>query len=512
MKERFSTRAGMMLAMLGMAVGTGNIWRFPRIVAKNGGGEFLVAWFVFLFLWSIPIILLEFGMGRKTRRGPIKAFMEMMGPKWAWMGAFCVLVTTFITFYYCVVAGWTARYAIAAILQEIPGAKPGAFWVDFTGSFVPVLFHGLIIGATSWVVIKGVKGIEKVTTWLMPALIVLILILCVRSVFLPGASDGLAFLFSVDWGNLAHPTIWVEALIQNAWDTGAGWGLVLCYAAYMRDNEDTTLNAVLLPTANNLISLFAAIMIFSTVFSAVPQLMEKAIEDPSVLDGLTSLSNAVKDGATFSPQLMQETIFNEGNKGITFIWMPELFKTMYMGQFFMILFFIALAFAAFTSMIAQVEVTTRAFVDAGMKRKKAVKIICGGIFALGIPSAIWMPVLDNQDWVWGVALMLAGLFFAISVIPYGVKKFREEHLNHADSNIKIGVWWDVVIRVLAPIQMLALLIWFAYDNISNNPDTWFKPFSLADPYNVGTVLFQWFIVLALLILFNKWIVKKNTSS
>ena len=82
----FSSRWTMMLVMLGMAVGTGNIWRFPRIVAKNGGGEFLIAWVVFLFMWSIPLILLEFGMGRKTRSGPIKAFIIMMGPKWAWMG------------------------------------------------------------------------------------------------------------------------------------------------------------------------------------------------------------------------------------------------------------------------------------------------------------------------------------------------------------------------------------------------------------------------------------------
>ena len=110
----------------------------------------------------------------------------------------------------------------------------------------------------------------------MPILILLILVLTVRALFLPGASQGLSFLFTIDWANLAHPKIWVEALIQNAWDTGAGWGLVLCYAAYMRKNEDTTLNAIMLPTANNIISLLAAIMVFSTVFSAVPQLMEQA--------------------------------------------------------------------------------------------------------------------------------------------------------------------------------------------------------------------------------------------
>ena len=329
---------------------------------------------------------------------------------------------------------------------------------------------------------------------------------------MPGASEGLSYLFTVDWGNLANPRIWIEALIQNAWDTGAGWGLVLCYAAYMKDKEDTALNAVALPVANNIVSLMAGIMIFSTVFSAVPQLMEQAQTDPTVLEGLGTLGKAVQDGETFSVELVQKTVFSEGNAGITFIWMPQLFKTMFMGQFFMILFFVALAFAAFTSMIAQVEVTTRAFVDAGMDRKKAIKIIAIGVFTLGLPSAIWMPALENQDWGWGVALMLAGLFFAISIIPYGVKKFREENLNHENSNIRIGRIWDFIIVVLAPAQMIFLLIWFFYSSWKENPITWLKPFDPDNLFNVGTIVVQWTFVLVILILANNWLVKRTSGS
>ena len=172
----------------------------------------------------------------------------------------------------------------------------------------------------------------------------------------------------------------------------------------------------------------------------------------------------------------------------------------------------ALACAAFTSMIAQVEVTTRAFVDAGMDRIKATKIICIGVFALGLPSAIWMPVLENQDWVWGVALMLAGLFFAISIIPYGVKKFREENLNHKHSNIKVGRIWDFMIVVLAPAQMIFLLGWFCYSSWKDNPDTWLKPFDPDNLFNVGTIVVQWTVVLVILILANNWIVKKTTGA
>ena len=510
-KPAFSSRWSMMLAMLGMAVGTGNIWRFPRIAAKNGGGEFLVAWIVFLFLWSIPLILLEFGLGRKTRSGPIKTFIQMLGPRWAWMGAFCVFVTAAIMFYYSVVAGWTLRYTIATIGGEIPEDAPGAFWNSYTQSFWPVLTHGVMIALATLVVVKGVKGIEKLTNILMPLLILIILLLTGRALMLPGAKEGLNYMFTVDWAALTNAQIWIEALVQNAWDTGAGWGLVLCYAVYLREKEDTALNAFILPATNNLLSLLAGIMVFCTVFSIVPQLIESAQTDPSLLQGLGSLEQRVAEGATYSTELLNETIFSENNSGITFIWMPQLFKLMGFGQVFMLLFFFGLSLAAFSSLVAMMEVVARTFIDAGMRRERAILLIGSAGFLLGIPSALSMKFLDNQDWVWGVALMVAGLFFALSITGYGIKKFREEQLNHADSNIKIGRWWDVIIRILAPLQMAFLLIWFLYQSWESNPQGWLLPFEADNVFNVGTVLFQFVVVLGLLILFNKWIVRKSTD-
>lgn len=511
--ERFGSRLGMMLAMLGMAVGTGNIWRFPRIVATNGGGEFLVAWVVFLFVWSIPLILLEFGMGRKTRGGPVKAFIQMMGPRWAWMGAFAVFVTTAITFYYSVVAGWTVRYAVATLTGEVPEAVPGTFWRQFTESNWPILTHGVMFAATVFVVACGVRAIEKVALVLMPTLIALILALTVRALTLDGAGEGLRYMFSVDWVRLAEPGVWMEALTQNAWDTGAGWGLVLCYAAYMREREDTALNAFLLPTANNVISLLAGIMVFCTVFSVVPRLIESS--NPDLLASLSpELKQAIDEGQSFSPELMQSTVFSSktGNTGITFIWMPQLFKGIPGGRFFMLLFFLALAFAAFTSMVAMVEVTTRTLVDAGWQRTRAIMIVGTVGFLMGIPSAISMQVLNNQDWVWGIALMLSGLFFAICIIVHGVKNFRHEHLNHADSDITIGRWWDFVIGVLVPLQAVVLMIWFLYGSWMDDPQGWLKPFDPDNVFNVGTVLAQFAVVLVVLIVANRWIVKQMASN
>ena len=506
--ESFSSRWLMMLAMLGMAVGTGNIWRFPRIAAQNGGGEFLVAWVVFLLLWSIPLILVEFGAGRMTRLGPVGAFMRLMGPRWAWMGAFVAFVATAIMFYYSVVAGWTLRYTWAAATGEVPGTQPGTFWNNYTTSVWPVLTHGIAMLAGTLVVARGVRAIERVAKVLMPMLLLLVVALAVRAVSLPNASDGLSYLFSVDWPALRKPAIWLQALTQNAWDTGAGWGLVLCYAAYLRQHEDTALNAFILPTGNNLISLTAGIMVISTVFSVVPELVAGLSGNPDALNAFPDLQAAVSSGQALTPDLMQQTIFGAGNEGLTFIWMPELFARIPAGRFFMVLFFLALAFAAFTSLVAMIELGTRVLLDAGMSRHKAIRLVGLGGFVLGLPSALSLSVLHNQDWVWGVGLMVSGLFFAIAVIVHGVRKFRVEQLNHADSDVKVGRWWDVVIAGLVPLQAVVLMVWWLVESRKWNPD-WLDPFGVD---NVGTVLFQWIIVLVLLILANRLIARRTGGS
>ena len=491
----------MMLTMLGMAVGTGNIWRFPRIASQNGGGEFLVSWAVFLFIWSIPLILVEFGMGRLTRLGPVGAFVKVMGPKRAWMGAFIAWVATAIMFYYAVVCGWTLHYVWAALSGAVPGAEPGAYWQAYTASWWPLVAHAISIGLAALVVARGVRGIERIVNILMPILIVLVIVLTIRAVTLPGAGAGLAYLFGVDWDRLGDARIWLHALTQNAWDTGAGWGLILVYAAYLREREDTALNAFILPIANNTISLLAGMMVLSTVFAVVPQLVASLETNPNALAAYPQLAEAVRSGQAVNADLVQQTIFGAGNEGITFIWMPQLFARIPFGQGFMVLFFLALFFAAFTSLVSMVELATRVLSDAGVERPRAVRLVGVLGFILGVPSALSLAVLHNQDWVWGVGLMVSGLFFAIAVIKYGVRRFREEQLNHEDSDIRIGRWWDVVIGVLVPLQAVVLIGWWLWQ-------VW-GPGAL-DPFgveNVGTVLFQWGAILIVLLIANRYLAR-----
>ena len=491
----------MMLTMLGMAVGTGNIWRFPRIASQNGGGEFLVAWIVFLFIWSIPLILVEFGLGRLTRVGPIGAFVKVMGPRRAWMGGFIAWVATAIMFYYAVVCGWTLHYVWAAVSGAVPGTEPGTYWQAYTTSWWPVLTHAISIGLAAFVVARGVRGIERVANVLMPLLILLVIALTIRAVTLPGAGAGLAYLFGVDWNRLGDARIWLNALTQNAWDTGAGWGLILVYAAYLREREDTALNAFILPVANNTISLLAGMMVLSTVFAVVPEMIAGFQTNPNALSAYPQLAEAVRAGQSVTPDLLQRTIFGAGNEGITFIWMPQLFARLPFGQLFMVLFFLALFFAAFTSLVSMVELATRVLSDAGVERRSAVKVAGGLGFLLGVPSALSLNVLHNQDWVWGVGLMVSGLFFAIAVIRHGVTRFREEQLNHPDSDIRIGRWWDFTISVLVPLQAVVLIGWWLWQ-------VW-GPGAL-DPFgieNIGTILFQWGAILIVLLIANRYIAR-----
>ena len=471
----FSSRWGTMLAMLGMAVGTGNIWRFPRVAASNGGGSFLVAWVVFLLLWSVPLILVEFAMGKGTRRGPIGAFVRVAGPRFAWMGAWVAFTATAIMCYYSVVMGWTIRYVWGSLTGVVPMGSPEAaeaFWSAYVGSGAAVATHAVAITLGALVVARGVMGIERAARILIPSLLVLVVVLSVRAVTLPGASAGLEFLFRPDWSDLLTARVWLEALTQNAWDTGAGWGLIVAYAVYLRGREDTTLNAFLLGFGNNSVSLLAGIMVLCTVFAIMPAAADQ--------------------------------IVGAGNEGLTFVWVPQLFGQMPGGRFFMILFFLALVFAAWSSLIAMIELASRVLQDAGVRRARAIFSVGVLGFLIGLPSALSIEVFRNQDWVWGVGLMLSGLFFAVAVLRYGVDRFRRTMVNTEGCDLVIGRWWNGIIRLVA-LEAVVLMGWWLWQAV--DPSDLAVTFTPLSTFNVGSVLVQWCLAIGAFLLLNARLVR-----
>ena len=471
--EQFGSRWGLILATLGMAVGTGNIWRFPRIVATNGGGSFLVAWVVFLLIWSIPLMIVEFSFGKTTRKGTVGAFVQMAGRGFAWMGGWVALCATAIMFYYAVVAGWCLRYLAAALTGEISGTDPGEVWTSFTGSYQPLVMHAFALALGLSVVWFGVRGIEKVASVLIPTLFVLVIVLAIRAVTLPGAAEGLEFLFVPEWSRLGDVQIWLNALTQNAWDTGAGWGLILTYSIYMKVREDVPLNAFLIGFGNNAVSLLAGIMVLCTVF-------------------------AVNPGA-------RSEIVGAGNEGLTFVWMPQLFAQMPAGGFFMVLFFLGLTFAALTSLIAMIELATRVLIDMGFQRRQALLCVVGAGFFLGLPSALSLDFLHNQDWVWGVGLMLSGLFFALAARRFGLEKLRTEVVNGEGCDLRIGRWWTFLVAVVVPIEAVVLMGWWLWQARGWDRAGWLDPFK-SD--SVGTVLLQFAVAIVALLLLNRWLARR----
>ena len=488
-EHRFSSRLGLLLSVLGIAVGTGNIWRFPRIAAQNAGddgaGSFLFAWLIFLIVWSIPLIIAEYAMGRTGRKGVVGTFALIAGKKYAWMGAFVAFVATAIMFYYSVVAGWCVFYLLTSSFNDLPvsTASSTEIWNSFQSGGWPVFFHALAMTFGAFAVWRGVKSIEKVNRVLIPTLLVIVLISLVRAVTLPGSWDGVAFLFTPDWAVLSRPKVWLEALTQNAWDTGAGWGLILTYGAYMQKKHGVVKNAIITGMGNNLVSMVAAITIFGVVFAILGAEMSKS----EVLG------------------IMQES--GPASTGLTFIWMPQLFAKMAGGKILAILFFLGLSFAAFSSLISMIELATRVLVDLGITRKKAIGMICGIGFVLGIPSAVNLNFLGNQDFVWGVALMISGAFVAFAVIRYGVTKFRMETLSGIPGDWSPGRGWDFLIKVAVPVQACVLLVWWLYLAATvYAPDSWYDP---TDPYSVMTCVVQWAVVLIIFILLNKKLAERS---
>ena len=485
----FSSRLGLILSVLGIAVGTGNIWRFPRIAAQNGGdegaGAFLIAWVCCLFLFSIPLIIAEYGIGRNGRQGVIGSFIKLVGKKFAWMGSFIGFVATAIMFYYSVVAGWCLYYLIESVTTTLPEnmQQAEAVWYGFQGSALPSVFHALMMGLGGFIVVKGISSIERINKILIPSLLLVVVISLVRAVMLPGSLQGIEYLFTPDWSTLSQPSIWLEALTQNAWDTGAAWGLILTYAAYMRTKDDITISAFQTGIGNNIVSLLAAATIFSTVFGTLGSTMNNA----EILEIMKSSGPA--------------------STGLTFMWMPQLFNEMPGGQIFAILFFLGLTFAAFSSLISMIELASRVFVDMGITRKKAAIGVCIAGFAFGMPSAISTDILANQDFVWGVGLLVSGAFMSFAIIKYGPDKFRNEVVNNEERTYTLGRWWEIIIKYVVPVEVVSLLIWWMYlSATAYAPDTWYNPLSL---YSVATVLVQWGVAMGLFIFYNRKIAEKT---
>ena len=519
--DEFSGRLGLIFATIGAAIGTGNIWRFPRMVGANGGGSFLVPWLIFLFLWSVPLIIAEFALGKRSRTGTVGTFRIFAGNKFAWMGLWTAWISTAIGFYYAVVTGWCLNYFQTAIRGGL-GSEVDTVqvWNDFLQDPLQVVFfQALAVMITMAAIWKGAKAIEKVNVTLMVSLFILLFAALFLSFVMDlddGSLDGFVYMFSIQPEYLTQPETWINGLSQSAWSCSAGMGMAITYSVYMRKDEDTTLNAATMCLANNSISIIAGLTVMMAVFSVS--------DDP-----LGAVSG--------------------GSSAITFLVLPEVFAQAPGGpvvQLLMVtMFFLALSFAALTSMISTVELCVRNFVDHGIERQKAVGFTTLAIFLFGLPSAaMWILVdsetgvafpqfLEVQDHIWGYGLMFSGLFIAYSIWKYGwnrykvwqdeneitsfsfrdyldhgVSSFRDDFINTGDNDWWIGRWWDYIMYLGFPIMFSVLMLSYFSDLILNVHDPW----NPANAHGISIILLFWGVTAGLFISMNKFVLVNRVTA
>ncbi|MCX9014527.1 MAG: sodium-dependent transporter [Candidatus Methanoperedens sp.] len=420
-REKWSSGIGFILASIGSAVGIGNIWRFPYIVGDNGGGAFLIPYVIAVFMFGLPLMILEFSLGRHYKTSVVSAFSKL-GKKFEVAGLFLVFMMVMILGYYLVVTSWVLAYS----LFFLSGASVP--FSQFTGSYYPILFFLASAGLVFLVVRAGVKGgIEKLSKVLIPLLVTMLLVLLVTSLSQAGAMEGLAFYLTPDFSKLSEPSVWTAAFGQAFFSLSVGTGVMLTYASYMREGN-LVRDSVVIAVSDLLIAVLAGFVIFPLVFSF----------------GLAPSSGVQ----------------------LTFISLPLIFHEMEYGLILGAMFFSLLFFAALTSAVSFLEVPVATLIDHyRIERKKATAIVSIMVIIVGLPPALsyttlklglfGTPFLDLYDLVFGtLGIITAGLVLTI-VGGWFVKK--EDILGQIVGGKMTKGLFMVIVKYFIPLVLIVNL-------------------------------------------------------
>ncbi len=468
-RELWATRIGLILAMAGNAVGMGNFLRFPAQAAKNGGGAFIIPYFIALILMGVPLMWLEWSMGkigaREKRHTTISIFEVLWkNPISKYLGSIGVSLTMMFVVYYMVIESWTLMYTFFSIkgsfmnvgsienmrnfLYQFQGVESGEF---FSSDLTMLLGWIIIVAINVYILYRGVsQGIEKLAYIAMPLLILFAIILVIR-VFTLGTPDpsvpensvqsGLAWLYNPDFSKLAFFSVWLAAAGQIFYTLSIGQGTVQTYASYAPEKQDVALTGLTTASTNE--------------FCEV------------VLGGSIAIPVAV---AYFGIQTTM-LIAQKGSFDIGFVAMPIIFTKIPLGALFGAIWFLLLFFAGLTSSVA----LTSPFIaflreKFGLNRTKAVLLTGIILFLFGLPNALFIKFgyLDQYDfWIGTVALVV---FALIEVIVYawiyGGEKMWEELTGNAD--IRIPRIFYYVIKYIVPLYLIILLSGWLYQDLSSD--------------------------------------------
>lgn len=428
-QERFSS-VGFIIAAIGSSVGLGNMWKFPYITGENGGAAFFLLFIVCLIIIGLPVLLAELAIGRSSRASAATAFSKITGKKgWNALGILQIIAPFIILSFYVIIAGWTLHYAMLSFSGQLfKNSDYSAVFANFSSGYMPIIWQGVSVILTAWVVIKGVSnGIEKFNKILIPGMVVLLIILMIRALTLPGAGAGVNFFLKPDFASLS-PEAALIALGHAFFSLSLGMGILMTYGAYV-NKEQSLGTATLAIGAGDLIYAFiAGLIIFPTTFSF----------------------NIAPDKG---PSLIFEAL-------------PAAFSAMPGGAFFAGLFFVLLAIAAITSAVSLLEVPVAYAKERwGWTRTRSVWVMSILVFLLGLPSALSLGLAKNIT-LFGVGFFDAMDFVASNILlpviglivtifaGYFWKNIAEESgLNKTWFKV-----WLFMLRYIAPVLVLLVLL------------------------------------------------------
>ncbi|MBQ4330080.1 MAG: sodium-dependent transporter [Lentisphaeria bacterium] len=453
-KEGFSSQIGFILAAAGSAVGLGNIWRFPYLAAKYGGGIFLVTYFILMLTFGYALLISENNIGRMTGKSPVGAFRDLCRGRGffgkiisggGWVNA---IVPMIILPYYCVIGGWVTKYVSIMFSTDIGNfnnqAVSGAYFVDFiTSPAEPLIYFLVFVIISALVVCFGVeKGIERFSKILMPVLILMMIGICIYCLFLPGAGAGVKYYLYPDFSKFGYMTV-VEAMGQLFFSLSIAMGIMITYGSYMR-RED------------NLVASVNHVELFDT--------------GVSFLAGLMIIPAVVAFGG--------ESAAGSAGPGLIFVVMPQVFASFPGGQIFGAVFFILVLFAAATSAVSLLETNVHSVMqELKLNRIQALSICLVEVFIIGVVTVMGYnilsnvhplafingfegkDILDTLDFISNSVLMPIGAIFTtlLVVAVIGLKKFCDEIRTPDKPWYREWVYRFCMVFIVIPCLLIVLL-------------------------------------------------------
>ena len=443
-REHLGSRLGFILLSAGCAIGVGNVWKFPWMAGQYGGGAFVLVYLIFLLILGVPVLTMEFAMGRAAQKSPLKMYQELKpGSKWGWHGYVCLIGNIILMMFYTTVCGWMLQYfgdTATGAFVGLDAAGVDAAFMGMLGNPVKMtVYMGIVVLSGFAIISLGVqKGLERVTKWMMLALILLMWVLAINSIFLDGGSEGLKFYLVPSLEKMKEEgflNVIVGAMNQSFFTLSLGIGAMAIFGSYIGKDRALMGESVRVCVLDTMVALCAGLIVF--------------------------------------PACSAYGVDMKSGPSLIFMTLPNVFNNIPMGRFWGSLFFVFMTFAAYSTVLAVFENIVSCVSElTGWDRKKTC-LVCGiGIFLLSLPCVlgynVWSNVrpiagrdiLDSEDFIVSNLLLPGGsllfVIFCTTRYGWGWDKFLAE--ANEGTGLKVAKWMRPYMTYVLPLIVAVILV------------------------------------------------------